>query len=92
LLTGGHKGTYLRRPLPDLTQAERDRGITFPHWFAVLLAAMPPAMWWRLARARRARCHAGLCVACGYDLRATPDRCPECGGRVRNPVATGPVA
>jgi len=53
-----------------------------PYWLLAILLAIPPILWsaqfFRLRR-RRNRIRNGLCPQCGYDLRATPDRCPECG-------------
>jgi hypothetical protein len=54
-------------------------------WFP--LALLTPGLFGvigvvRLIRAERAfviRRQEGLCVNCGYDMRGTPDRCPECG-------------
>jgi hypothetical protein len=53
--------------------------VSVPLWLPLLFAAALPL--WVAGRTftRRRRRDAGLCPACGYDLRASPSRCPECG-------------
>lgn len=57
---------------------------TFPIWTvqAPFVPFMLYGVWrmvnWRKRRQRKWLAE-GRCCGCGYDLRASPDRCPECG-------------
>jgi hypothetical protein len=53
--------------------------IRFPDWLLALLTAILPTAWLARLYQRRRLARVGLCPVCNYDLRATPDRCPECG-------------
>jgi hypothetical protein len=62
-------------------------GVVFPDWVLLIVAALLP-----VARAvsfgrRYWRRVDGLCSHCGYDLRATPEQCPECGTVAPAPIS-----
>jgi hypothetical protein len=54
-----------------------------PDWLVVIAAALLPAAMLRKILLRRSRRAGGRCVNCGYDLRASTGRCPECGVAVQ---------
>jgi len=53
-------------------------------WTILLLAAfiLPRLLMWLREREINRRFLKGQCTNCGYDLRASPQRCPECGQEV----------
>lgn len=79
---GGFKGTQ-----EDIFELN----VTLPYWLLVALTAVLPALWtFSALRARRTSVYPS-CRFCGYDLRATPDRCPECGAATESGTQSAAV-
>ena len=74
---------YEQTQLPLATAPTVHQTVTgIPDWSMIVATIWLPTLAFRSYRKRRRlqlRSQRGQCLVCGYDLRATPDRCPECG-------------
>jgi hypothetical protein len=74
----GFVGYSIRKPDGSL-----QFNLLVPFGVVMALTGILPIGWaaarWRSRRRDRRARRAGFCAGCGYDLRASPQRCPECG-------------
>jgi hypothetical protein len=79
------------------TQGLNDSTVTvraywLPYWLLAVVASVVPLRWVTLLVIRARRQRQGLCALCGYDVRVSEGRCPECGSALpstgRNPTST----
>ncbi len=73
---------------PVTCQYDRYFRVSVPYWFIALAFLVIPTIWWFSYRRRRRirTLPKNRCVRCGYDIRASRERCPECG----TPVSAQP--
>lgn len=72
-----------------LPSGRRAWSISVPIWMLAIVTAIWPVLRLRQSFRRWSRSRRGLCEACGYDLRASGAKCPECGAansRMLDPV------
>jgi hypothetical protein len=65
--------------------------VHIPCWALIALFCIRPMFAVRQWALLRKRARLNLCIHCGYDLRFSKDRCPECGTAITAPT-TEPVA
>ena len=79
IYTWGRFTTVAAGPGLILGHVESFTALWLPHWLLVLLfGAVPARKTWRWLKAKR-KGKDGFCRTCGYDLRGSSERCPECG-------------
>lgn len=69
-------GYYVPNGLGDDFPASLLVHWSIPYWILVTAAIVLPCTWFYVFRVRVRK---GCCRKCGYDLRASKERCPECG-------------
>jgi len=60
----------------------RYSALIVPYWFLVLVLLPIPAGAFRRGWVTWRRKRKGLCLGCGYDIRASTGKCPECGEEI----------
>jgi hypothetical protein len=82
ILHTAHRTSWIGLHMPSFLgframRGGRDTAIGVSFWLQWTATGM--GAFALFGKARRHLAISGHCPQCGYDLRATPDRCPECG-------------
>ena len=72
---------YVARP-KEIIWGARYHAVILPWPFILLVLGGPLLRWLHLRRRRMLRDRMGLCAHCGYDLRQSSGKCPECGAAI----------